>query len=366
VSYDAAGNLYFLGQPFDNSALGRSAVAVSTFDRTTASWRPPTILIEDAGGAAFNDKISITGDPTRAGYAYATWIRGDYPNGGRQSGVADFHSFAYRGLPMFSRTTDGGASWSKAEPMRKSNFYMQGNQIAVAPDGTLFNVGAVLFTGAGLQPNDNGVYMGITRSQDAGRSWSAPVRIASLGTAQLVVPDDGFPIRAEDYIPDIAIDPTNGAVFVVWADALGGALNKVVMAKSTDGGRHWSAPTVVSSGAPGVQAYNHSVEVTENGTLVVTFFDDRNNVLGDGVATTDVWIRHSHDGGATWVEQHLHGPFDHYLAPTSFFAPGVPRGLFLGDYMGLEAISGNSVISFFTSTITDGADVRAVRVNLSP
>ena len=364
VSYDRAGNLYFLGQQVDSAALGISAVSVTTFNRSTGNWRAPTSLIEDAGGIAFNDKISITGDPTRAGYAYATWLRGDFPNGGKQSQVADFHSFAFRGTPMISRTTDGGATWSTAEPMRRSNFYMQGNQIAVAPDGTLYNVGAVLFTGAGLQPNDNGVYMGVIRSNDAGRTWSAPVKIASIGTTQLFVPDDGFPIRAEDYIPDLSIDPRNGDIYVVWSDGLGGAFNKVVMAKSTDGGRHWSGPTVVSSGAAGVQAYNHSVEVTSNGTVVVTFFDDRNNVMGDGIATTDVWIKHSHDGGATWGEQHLHGPFNHYLAPISFFAPGVPRGLFLGDYMGLETISGNSVINFFTSTLTDGADVHAMRATM--
>jgi hypothetical protein len=99
-------------------------------------------------------------------------------------------------------------------------------------------------------------------------------------------------------------------------------------------------------------------------TLVLAYWDDRNNVLGDGIATTDVWLRHSHNGGATWEpEQHLYGPFDHYTAPMSFFAPGVPRGLFLGDYMGLETISGNDVINFFTSTVSDGADVHAIRAN---
>ena len=100
------------------------------------------------------------------------------------------------------------------------------------------------------------------------------------------------------------------------------------------------------------------------GTVVLTYYDDRNNVLGDGIATTDVWLRHSHDGGQTWEpEQHLHGPFDHYLAPISFFAPGEPRGLFLGDYMGLETIQGDDVITFFASTNADGADVRSIRAN---
>jgi hypothetical protein len=202
------------------------------------------------------------------------------------------------------------------------------------------------------------------RSNDAGLHWSAPSRIAPIRTTQLFVPDDGFPIRAGDYLPDIAIDPNNGDIYVTWADGLGTALNKIVMAKSTDGGRHWSGPTIVSAGGPNAQAFNHAIEVTADGTVVLTYYDDRNNVLDDGVATTDVWLRHSHDGGDTWEpEQHLHGPFDHYLAPISFFAPGDPRGLFLGDYVGLETITGDDVIAFFSSTIADGADVHAIRAN---
>ncbi|NKE58581.1 exo-alpha-sialidase [Lentzea sp. PSKA42] len=149
-------------------------------------------------------------------------------------------------------------------------------------------------------------------------------------------------------------------------DGLGTALNKVVLAKSTDGGRHWTGPTVVATGGPGVQSYNHAIDVSDTGMVTLTYWDDRNNVLGDGIATTDVWVRHSHNGTQTWEpEQHLHGPFDHYRAPISYFAPGDPRGLFLGDYMGLETISGNNTIAFFTSTISDGADAHAVRLNHS-
>ena len=359
VSYDKAGNLYFIGQPIDSAALGISAISATTFNGS--SWRSPQLLIEDVGDRFIsNDKVSITGDPTRAGHAYATWLRFAHPADGGNSPIADSHSFAFRGYPMIARTTNGGATWSPAVPMRNSNTYLQGNQIAVAPDGTLYNVAANLFTGA--VAGENAVYMSVMRSNDAGVHWSSPVKIAPIRFAQLFVGDDGFPIRAEDYLPDIAIDPRNGDIYVVWADGLGTPVDRVVMAKSTDGGRHWIGPTVVSTGGSNVQAYNHSIEVTARGTVVLTYWDDRFNAPGDGVATTDVWLRHSHTGGTTWEpEQHLYGPFDHYAAPISFFAPGDPRGLFLGDYMGLETTTGDGVINFFTSTVTDGADVHSIR-----
>ena len=361
VSYDRAGTAYFIGQPIDSAALGISAISVTS--TTGSTWRPPQILIEDEGSRGItNDKVSVTGDPTRAGYAYATWLRFTHPAEGRNGPVADQHSFAFRGEPMFSRTTDGGATWSVPKPMRQSNSYFQGNQIAVAPDGTLYNVAANLFRGA--LAGGNATYMSVSRSNDAGLHWSSPVQIAPISFVQLFVPDDHFPIRAEDYLPDIAISPTNGDIYVLWSDGLGTPISKVVMVKSTDGGRHWSGPTVVSTGGPSVQSYNHSIEVTANGTVVLTYWDDRNNVLGDGIATTDVWLRHSHTGGTSWEpEQHISGPFDHYNAPISYLAPGDPRGLFLGDYMGLETIAGNSVINFLSTTISDGADVHAIRAN---
>lgn len=361
LSYDKAGNLYYIGQPIDLGATERSAISVTTWNGS--SWATPQILTEDtADRSATNDKVSVTGDPTRAGYAYATWLRGDFPPDAEQSPTADQHSYAWRGYPMFSRTTDAGATWSTPQTMRDSNSYFQGNQIAVGPDGTLYNVAANLFTGAGL--NANGVYMAVMRSTDGGRHWSAPAKVAPIGTAPLSVADDGFPIRAGDYIADIAIDQQSGAIYVVWSDGLGTPYDKIVMSTSTDGGRHWSNPTVVSTGGPETQAYNHAVEVTANGTLVVTYYDDRTNLdLTDGVATTDIWARHSHDGGRTWApEQHLSGPFDLYDAPVSYFAPGDPRGLFLGDYVGLETTSGDGVVALFPSTVADGADVHSVRL----
>ena len=77
---------------------------------------------------------------------------------------------------MFSKTTDGGATWSTPISMSNANLYMQGNQIVVQPDGTLVDIGAVLFRGSGAQPNPQQYFWAAMTSKDGGKTWGAPVR----------------------------------------------------------------------------------------------------------------------------------------------------------------------------------------------
>jgi hypothetical protein len=57
---------------------------------------------------------------------------------------------------------------------------------------------------------------------------------------------------------------------------------------------------------------------------------------------TDHWIVHSHDGGASWTENHVAGPFDMRTAPDA-------GGYFLGDYEGLGT-AGSTFYPFFAAT----------------
>jgi hypothetical protein len=358
VSFDRGGRAYQISLSIDSAALGLSAVLASTSTTKGASWTTPETIIRDENPLNFNDKESITGDWTRFNTAYAAWIRGDIP-GENRSLESLQHSFAFRGQPMFSRTTDGGQNWSTPRPMINQNIYAQGNQVAVLPDGTLVNVFAALFKGAGLQPNPNQVFMAVVRSTDGGAHWSAPVKIANLGTVLLYDPDNPNPtsldetIRADDYLPDIAVDKRTGALYVVWADGRGDPFNNVVIAKSTDGGQHWTTPRVIDR-TPGPHAFNQTVTVAGDGTVAVLYYDFRNNTPAAGLPT-DVWLTQSTDGGTTWEEQHVTGPFDMKQAP-------VARGWFLGDYMGLEPI-GSGLIAFFATTQGDQANVYSVRAN---
>jgi hypothetical protein len=355
VTFDPNGNAYQISLPV-SADLEKSAVAVSKSTDGGLSWDAPKTLIRDETALNFNDKESITADPTRPGFVYAVWDRGTFPSD-KMAPIATLRSFAYRGQPMFSRTTNAGATWSTPVGMAASNIFTIGNQIVVEPDGTLVDVFA-LFRGSGVQPSPNQFAEAVMISKDAGRTWSQPIKIANISLIPLRDPFSGNLVRAGDYLPDIAVDRSSGALYVVWADARfgDGTYLDVVMSKSSDGGRNWSTPKVVDTAPAGTSAFNGTVEVTADGTVSVLWYDFRGNDASPGLPTS-VFLRHSHDGGATFAgEQKLAGPFDMEAAPLS-----AGRGFFLGDYQGLAA-AGKDLIAFFTTTDGDKANVYSVRL----
>jgi hypothetical protein len=356
VSFDAAGRAYQIGLSIiDGSLTGESALTTSTSDDGGLTWSDPAQIDrqDDPVNAVFFDKQSITADPYHANRAWATWIQGNLP-GENISFAKLSHAFSYRGTPMVSRTTDGGETWSAPQPMTNANLYAQGNQIVVLPDGTLVDVQAVLFKGSGIQPSSNGVYIAVMRSTDGGVHWSSPSKIAPLGTVGESA--DGHALRVGDYLPDIAVDRATGALYVTWADGLGGSTNKIVLSRSTDGGRHWSAPTIVSHHGS-AQSFNHAVEVANDGELAVLYYDDFRNDSDPGIPT-DIYLRHSGDGGQTWSAPQLLASFDFANAPDA-------RGYFVGDYQGLAAKGAKGLIAFVgvTGSTANTADVLSISLS---
>src|SRR5207245_7177712 len=88
----------------------------------------------------FNDKESITADPTNANNEYAVWDRSRFPSD--RANFNALHAFSFRGDILFARTTDGGNSWEPAReifhPLRNEGAI--GNQILVLPNGDLVDL----------------------------------------------------------------------------------------------------------------------------------------------------------------------------------------------------------------------------------
>jgi hypothetical protein len=355
VSFDANGRAYQIALSIIDGRLSNSAVTASYSTDKGLTWSTPADITRNADplGLVFNDKQSITADPYVGGRAYATWIQGELP-GVEASFPKLIHAFSFRGLPMFSKTVDGGLTWSTPKPMTNANIYAQGNQIAVLPDGTLLDVQAVLFKGAGIQPNQNAAFQAVQRSTDGGQHWSPANRIAPLSFANSEA--DGEPLRVGDYLPDVAVDGASGAIYVTWAAPQGGSTNKIVLSRSTDSGKTWSSPVVVSH-HDSAHSFNHAVAVANDGELAVLYYDIARNDDADGIPT-DVYLRHSGDGGQTWSGPQLLASFDFATAP-------VARGHFLGDYMGLEAIGPSDLIALFgvTDATPDSANIVSIRLS---
>ena len=367
LSFSPNGDAYFMSLSA-SADLRTSAMLVAKSTDGGATWTEPITLIRETSDFHFNDKNSITADPTDSNFVYAVWDRSRLP-----SENADFNglrSFAFRGDIYLSRTTNGGQTWEPAHAIfaPRANLFTIGNQIAVQPNGTLVDIFA-LSRGSGVQPSPNQFFQAVIRSTDKGVSWSQPIIISTAQSVDVRDPDTGQDVRTGEGLPEIAVDRSNGNLYAVWDDGRfnGRVYDEIVFSQSTDGGLSWSEPIKVNKTPADIpvgsrQSFTPSVHVADDGTVAVTYYDFRSNTPAAGLPT-DYWLVHCHatcTNAVNWSETHVAGPFDTEQAP-------VARGFFLGDYEGLTSI-GNDFLPFFVQAgpAAGQSDAFAARVTPAP
>ncbi|WP_422933337.1 hypothetical protein [Sinomonas sp. P47F7] len=340
VSFGPDGTAYSVSISFQGVGSDNGVAAATSTDGGK-SWGNLNILKEDASSQFFNDKESVTADLVHAGTAYAVWDRLVAPNGNPR---ADAHSHAFTGPAWFAKTTNGGVTWDSTKIIVPTAEHQQtiGNQIVVDPrTGALFDFfNLILGSGPNGPGSLHGNNVAFVKSTDGGATWSVPHIIAELNTVGVTDPNTGAVIRTGDIIPEPAIDPSTGQLYVVWQDARfsGFAFDQVAISTSSNGGTTWSAPARVNT-PTGKPAFTPSVRVNSSGTVGVTYYDFRSLAAGNTTTLpTDYWFTSSPSGGAAFGnETHLYGPFDMLTAPNA-------SGFFVGDYEGLAA-SGSDFVS---------------------
>ena len=327
VTFGPSGTVWQIGLAFDDTTA-RNAMLAARSDDGGATWSEPSVLLADDDPDVFNDKESITADPTDAGRVFAVWDR--------LTGQLMPTMPIGTGPAMLARAEDG--VWEPAHPIYDPGVDQQtiGNIVVVLPDGTVVDVFEHLTMISSANPQGT---VEAIRSTDHGTTWSAPVMIGFLQQAGVVDPSNGVYVRSGE-LPAIAADPTSGQIYVAWEGDFDQA-DGIYWATSTDGGVTWTpAAQLIQPGD--VQRFTPALAVGDDGTLRVSYYDTRDAAAG-GPDRFDVaaFVSTSHDHGQTWVEDRLTGPFDLRQAKVGDY-------YFLGDYQGL-APDGDEAVPFFSA-----------------
>lgn len=256
--------------------------------RTWDSSDVPVISWPTRPGIAFEDKPYLAVDATHGPHRGNLYI-----------GWTEFTLDST--IMLFSRSTDHGASWShplristRAGLPRDDNGAVEGFDGAIGPDGTVY---AVWCDGASVV---------FTRSDDGGVSFEPSRRVVATGPSYF---NPAYVERANGF-PQIAVDPRTGRLLVSWSDYTNGDVD-VFVAASADGGRTWSHPVRVNDDPvhDGADQFFQWLAVDPaDGASYVVFYDRRADAHNRDATVT---LARSVDGGRHFTNYALsRTPFD--------------------------------------------------------
>lgn len=303
IAFDKLGttNYWARGATRNGIFVRRSPDGGKTWDKNDSV----VIAHPSEAGIPFEDKPYIVADTTHSKYAGNLYV-----------GWTEFT--LTKSLMLFSRSTDGGESWSKPIEIstkeglpRDDNGAVEGFTGAVGSDGTLYVVWCDI----------SGVVLAV--SQDGGATFSPSHTIVKTGPSYF---DPEHVFRGNGF-PEIGVDPRTNHLYVCWSDYANGDID-VFVASSKDHGKHWSEPARVNNDAlhSGHDHFFQWLAVDPvDGSVNVIFCDRRTDP--DNRSYYMVLAR-STDGGET---------FANYAWSAK---PSDPSDVFMGDYMGITAHGG--------------------------
>src|SRR5713101_1365421 len=301
-AFDSTGNAYYgtLAFPFppttEELATGLQAdffIAKSADGGCTYS---STAKVSGSSPAQFDDKDAITADanPNSPFHdnVYAAWTKFAKPGGKGFGGDQIF----------FSRSTDGGASFSNPSPISPgyNNNHVGGRQgaaVKVGPDGTVYVVWQDTVNKQTVER--------LAISHDGGATFPGQNITVATVTDEFVNPAPASSFRQDARtFPSFSI-AANGTLYVAWANRTGDPTSghAVVLVTHSTNGLKWSAP-ILAGDVTGRSAFFASVAAGTGKNVNVAFLalDDvpTGTAPGAGVVHYDAYLVQSTNGGATF------------------------------------------------------------------
>lgn len=317
ITYDILGHLILCYIAFDKLGTpeywARGATRNGVFARRSLdggkTWGPNAAAIDEQPTRPlmpFEDKPYIMADnnPSSpyAGSLYVGWTEFTLT----------------KSVILFSRSTDGGITWSPPHEIstasgypRDDNGALEGFAATVGPDGTVYAVWS----------NANSVVL--ATSADGGRTFTASRKILDVAPPYFEIEE----LKRTNGFPQISADQRTGRIFITWSDYRNGDVD-VFCSTSPDRGATWSRPVRVNDDAlhNGADQFFQWLAVDPaDGSANVVFYDRRADPRNHSATIT---LARSTDGGQTfknygWMDK----PFD-------------ADGQFIGDYTGIAALNG--------------------------
>jgi hypothetical protein len=377
IRFDRAGNLLLAGiafnRNFDQGERPLDTVSYvarynftpgtpATASTTTSAGSPPhftyqgtSIVDRGAIGFAVPGVVGFTGN-----FTDKPWMEVDLnaPSASPCSGNiyladTDYHGPSGSSPIVFSRSTDGGVTWSSPRTISTGGpsgaSHNQGADIAVAPNGTIY----VAFESFSQQGQDT---INFVKSTDCGRHWTQPVVVNTINAPQA----PGVAMRTPTFA-FLATDTTNSNIVYAAYQSLNGDYD-IYAQRSTNGGATWGPPAQVNDDPGARHQIFPTIEVS-NSTLHVAWYDFRNSVTPINEAL-DVYYSCTNCNGVSWptfdtptrVTNVSHNP------ECRMFGGGTVA--FHGDYNELDAFwdGANNIVHVAWA---DNRDVPAAQCDLS-
>lgn len=301
---------------FDSARPGgfRNTVGVSTSTDGGVTWSLPVELPVFGPPNGFLDKCFIGVDSTGGsndGNVYVTFT--------------NFPAVFTGSLPiMFSRSTDGGLSFSPPIQVSANRTQNQGSEPVVGPNGEIY-VAWFQFTG----PGGSGIV--VAKSTNGGLSFGTPVFAAAATPIGFNSGSMLGNFRVNSF-PRVDVDQTNGNVYVAYASRPGnGDSGDAFFVRSTNGGATWSSPLRINDDPGDNDQFFPDIAVNSHGAIRAIWYDKRRDP--NNIAMT-VFSAVSNDGGLSFGPNQAVTPGT--FPPAVGYDPVLNR-IYMGDYIDIKS-----------------------------